>query len=63
MQTVWVFLDLGAGLEIAVPHTTLHKLLHRGDPGSHRFLAAPTAGDHHGLAREEALAALQQIRG
>lgn len=32
MKTVWVFLDLGDGLQVAVPHTSLHRLLHRDDP-------------------------------
>jgi hypothetical protein len=32
MGPAWVFLLVGTGEEVAVPHTAIHRILHRGAP-------------------------------
>jgi hypothetical protein len=32
MGPAWIFFLVGAGEEVAVPHSSVHRILHRGDP-------------------------------
>jgi hypothetical protein len=60
----WLFLKVSAGVELALPPTAIHKLLHRGAPEfSERLPEALDLGSHLGCGSDPSLPGVLVVLG